>query len=390
MLSKIEKLTKLIFKCIQKNVLAVKKIIIFPCVHPIWILVACHVLAIEYMDSNVHSIIYVGMGLCIIGCLRSHYKIIMILIAIIAFINGSVQYCNQIDQWHHARNMINTKFAWSAHGIIKEVKVDSSRAQAYFTIEGIWLYSPTLNLSIKTSYKICMYSANNYLPGDHITIKSFKFSSIPKMQFEKFLIKQGILGCAYVSSNMIHLIYRPYFSIARTMALFKNYILHGVQSRLSKETFNVAQPLFWGTSSQSNALSQFDTMCKKWGILHYLARSGLHVAVFIFILSSLLQFLPISKRYNDLLIVALLCVYNSLSWPSISFERALYSACIMKISNWFHKPAHALHTLLLITGFFAVTNPLALTFANFQLSFFITFILLWHSYSHKTQVISSK
>jgi len=112
-----------------------------------------------------------------------------------------------------------------------------------------------------------------------------------------------------------------------------------------------------------------------WGIVHYLARSGLHVVIFIAIWQTLLKFLPVSFLFKEIILILLLGLYSVMSWASIPFYRAFYTFLAIRTSSITYTRLYYIPTLACISLFFLIYNPLLLFSLDFQLSFGITFAL---------------
>ena len=116
---------------------------------------------------------------------------------------------------------------------------------------------------------------------------------------------------------------------------------------------------------------------KTWGLSHLLARSGLHLAVFVMIWQRLLSAIPFPFMFKQLFMTILCLVYFILSWSSIPFVRALALFLLYKKCLLFKIPFHFLHNLSLVTFFFLVLCPINLFFLDFQLTFILTAALAW-------------
>src|SRR3990167_3930800 len=117
---------------------------------------------------------------------------------------------------------------------------------------------------------------------------------------------------------------------------------------------------------------------QQWGLSHVLARSGLHLVIFVFIWRWLLNFLPLSFYRKNLLLLFISLVYALCSWPSVSFIRAWYALIFYFFCALFlRRPSHTLHIISLVYCIILFLNPLQLFFLDFQLSFLLTYALTW-------------
>ena len=136
--------------------------------------------------------------------------------------------------------------------------------------------------------------------------------------------------------------------------------------------------LFLGESNQNkNFIEKEKLKFKVWGIVHHLARSGLHLAIFILCWVFLLHFLPLSFMVKHLFLLIISLIYFFLSTPSISFIRAFHLFLLFTLSSLLKVPMTAFHAIILSSLITLLYNPYQLFFLDFQLSFYLTFCLAW-------------
>lgn len=113
-----------------------------------------------------------------------------------------------------------------------------------------------------------------------------------------------------------------------------------------------------------------------WGISHYLARSGLHLALLATATQASLTLLPLQYALKQLIILLLLAIYTLFSWPSISFLRSGIMILGNIVCIFLKIPYDSLHALMYTTMILLLYNPFYLMSLEFQLSFFITLGLI--------------
>lgn len=116
---------------------------------------------------------------------------------------------------------------------------------------------------------------------------------------------------------------------------------------------------------------------RQWGISHLLARSGMHLSIFIFVCFLLFRMMPVPLILKYFFSLIVCSIYFLLSYTSLSFERALITALFFFIFQLIKRPTNLLHTTTLAFIYFLITNPIALFFLDFQLSFLFTATLAW-------------
>lgn len=261
---------------------------------------------------------------------------------------------------------------------ITDKEIITNNAQYGFKLTG----TITHNNPLLSHKKIYLYFPKQcpYLPGDCITIKNCHFSPTQKADFSLFLLKENALHSLFITKKQhITLIYRSPHSMQYLLWEKRSSMIDLLQKECSKECFDLAACLFWG--NKNNIKQNFETkeLFRAMGITHYLARSGLHMAIFamVWIYLSKLLFLPFRKRTLLLIIIAFL--YNLLSWSSISFIRALWTFICICLANLYKTRIHTLHILGVLCLYFLITNPIQILFLDFQLSFGLTCALVWYS-----------
>jgi competence protein ComEC len=119
---------------------------------------------------------------------------------------------------------------------------------------------------------------------------------------------------------------------------------------------------------------------KLWGLSHYLARSGLHLVIIAALWYFILTILGFSYFLRNIVITIFILIYHILTLASIPFIRSLYMFIFYKICIFFDWQINALHLLNLTTFIILLLNPIQLFFLDFQLSFGLTYALIWISY----------
>ncbi len=189
---------------------------------------------------------------------------------------------------------------------------------------------------------------------------------------------------------------RPHWSLERSLFYLRNHTLERLKKRLSPRTYQLFNSIFLGNKHTQKRLTEknkehFNT----WGVSHYLARSGLHMIIFIVIWQFLFMMIPCNWIVKELFLILLSCIYLCLSWTSISFNRAFLTFIFYKFLLLFRIQTQFFHLLTVICFLILFYNPLHIFFLDFQLSFGLTFALACfnqikthHKYTHY-QIVAS-
>ena len=147
---------------------------------------------------------------------------------------------------------------------------------------------------------------------------------------------------------------------------------------MSATTAALFDMLFLGTQSKNIQETQ---MLQKnflnWGISHYLARSGLHVALFILIINYIVSLCMIGYTVRYIFLGCIITGYTLLSWTSISFIRALTTFLLCLYAILENIPLHTFYVFCLTYFLIVFFYPFQIFSLDFQLSFALTFCLIW-------------
>ncbi len=213
--------------------------------------------------------------------------------------------------------------------------------------------------------------------GDFIEWPNLRFKMTKNQSYTWYLFKEGIVASTYTNNRSYKLYCRPWISFSRWFSETRERIRHSFSVKMSPQTYSLMSSLFLGTKSLGKSYGHVRNQFTWWGIVHYLARSGLHVILILYTWNLLLGFLRIPYFLKQGMLVILSIIYHLLTWPSISFERALISFLLYRLCIFQNLSVKPLHVLSLTTLIILMKNPLHLFFLEFQLSFLLTFALAW-------------
>ncbi len=204
--------------------------------------------------------------------------------------------------------------------------------------------------------------------------------------YTDFLIKEGFIASFFLSNaKPIEIINRPLWCIRLWWWKLRNDTFQNIMTKLSPKTASYYSLIFLGKKDPGTT-DQLRRTFNFWGLSHYLARSGLHIVLFILIWKWILCFLPVHILIKRILLVIICGFYGLLSWASTPFIRAYYSFLLIEIGGFFDCSIHFFHLLTTICMLILLFNPIQLFFLDFQLTFGLTFALSWlSSYIAKIQ-----
>lgn len=246
-----------------------------------------------------------------------------------------------------------------------------------------------------TGNSIALYvrSKDNLEVGDYIQMNELTFKDISNQSFKNYLAKEKIVATLFLEKFNFTVLEKPRFNINKSIFYLRESIFNSLKAKINRESFALFSSIFLGNrSSVKKEMETKKESFKIWGTSHYLARSGLHLVIFVIIWHFILSLLPISYRVKQIFLLFLILLYALLSWSSISFERALLMVIIYKFCLLTNTPSHYVHLIVLVTFGVLLINPLQFFFLDFQLSFGLTFALAWfnHIQSHKNRAQIAK
>jgi competence protein ComEC len=352
-------------------------------IHPLLLITFALLLGICWQSFNFSFYIPFSLWLCmILSCYFYDYHQKQLLLFTTTFIIGCASLESQQAKHLLYQEILNQpltieltitheqerdhpylKYAYT--GNIKSLVVYNTKIQYYFNSKKVMLYTPRkLNLQIADSIQI-----------DHAQLKNPSNESI-----HAYFMKENIVGTLFIQENEFIKTNTPQYSFWRIINQRRNELLVCLKNNLHPNTFAFFSLLFLGNKSiQQKTLSRLKEQFKQWGISHYLARSGLHLVLFIVLWELLLKLIPFPFMLKHILLLFITITYFLLTWTSLSFFRSYCTFLIYKLGIIANRQTNSLHTLTLITAVLLFFNPMYLFFLDFQLSFGVTFLLSWIS-----------
>ncbi len=220
--------------------------------------------------------------------------------------------------------------------------------------------------------------------GDTIKLPAIKLHQKNPSEYDQYLIKEGINSSLFKDLSESTTIHHPTFCMTRWLHTTRNYFFNAMITKMSSPTATLFASLFCGqTKVNFYESTQWAYLFRAWGLSHYLARSGLHLALFIYIWIMLLRHIPCAFFFKQLLPFILTLIYGLLSWSSTAFYRALITFGLYTWATVHKRRTNFLHILALVCIITLTYNPINLLFLDFELSYGLTLALGWFNYQNK-------
>lgn len=211
--------------------------------------------------------------------------------------------------------------------------------------------------------------------GQNIKIDYLK-PSTPSKEFRDYLKKEGISSTFFAGTPKVYATHKSNKNINDSIISIKNGVMGRIKNKTSKNCFCLFASIFLGNKKCcAEEYENLKTLFKNWGLSHILARSGLHLLIFIITISSLISLFVSNFYLQQLIQIILLFVYYFLSWPSTSFNRAFIFILLWQMCNILSIQKNSLNLLNLVATITLLINPLLIFFLDFQLSFLFAYAL---------------
>lgn len=258
-------------------------------------------------------------------------------------------------------------------GIITSVHASSlHKEQTTITIQTIFIHYKNRTLFEKKT--ISLFFPNNYSQHfqeyQHIKIHNVNLEQpAHESDYQRYLIKEGVWAIAHCNNHV------PEITQEASLSLQKTYLKQMYNALIP--TTSLFNPLFLGKKEKSKQALNIQHQSVYWGAAHHMARSGIHLGVLFGLFMIFFHYINITNWMRYILSATILLLYAYVSISSISFLRALCMIFLHIICKLLKRMPSTLHILTLTTIATLLHNPMQLLFLDFQLSFGITYILIW-------------
>tara|TARA_Y100000588_G_scaffold382376_1_gene469727 strand:+ start:3035 stop:3970 length:936 start_codon:yes stop_codon:yes gene_type:complete len=270
-------------------------------------------------------------------------------------------------------------------GIIKEISHNTlTKKQTTLLVQLNNIKNHKQNiLSNKYIYVFCPTSNTQEIQEDQkITLYNITLRQPPAYSnYQLYLLKENVWATTHCKQNAI------YIETSNTVS-FKQSIKNIISSSLETLSSNLFAPLFFGKKEKSIEGITIQHQSVYWGIAHHMARSGAHLAILFSLVMLLLHYTQMWYVTRYVICMLLLLGYASISQSSISFIRALIMILLHIICKVSLQMPSSLHILTLTTLVTIIYNPMQIFFLDFQLSFGITYIIIWLFTLKQSQTIA--
>lgn len=353
--------------------------------HPLLPLTASLILGIAWQASG----IFPWLAMLAIATLfalfsthkHNHQQLAYAALAVGFFFAGGIRYTQQqknFENFYHAT--VNKKcFAIARVEDIEESYRYPGQTLYTLTIQKLSYKNRRIPEAVDTQILVASKTEQAAQVGDIIYCNTLYFRQNFNQEYKRYLTKEHLGGHLYTKETFtVHK--RPTFSYKRWIVEKRNTIVSKIKNKLSPATFTLFASIFLGKKQiDATQIDPIKENFKTWGLSHYLARSGLHLIIFVLLWSWLMSFAPLPYNSKQIILLFLILGYLALSWSSISFSRAIILFAFYRFCLLFDLQINALYLLALTCTIILLYNPFQLFFLDFQLSFGLTCALALYS-----------
>lgn len=363
-----------------------KHYFIVPRLYPIWCLAVSCILGICWQNLAYawhYTLLLATIASCLLLVFEVKilaFKCWYVVLYVIIFLASCLSYQRCI--WRHETFCLYAhNHTFDITGTVKEVyETGNYRLPYAIKIDTHLLVCTDSELEpYKRRETLLLYSAakNSVSVADIIKVTHVLLKTPKNKDFMLYLMKESISLNATIQQNQITIIDHPNWSTRRWLAEQRQQLLENFKKKMDMKTYLSFGSIFLGNPAAKKKVESIKNQLKMWGLFHYIARAGLHLAIFISIWICILSFLPIAWLWRQILILLLAGTYFMLTWPSIPFNRAFFTFLMNKTCALLGIRTYYVPSLSLVALVTLLMHPVFLFCLDFQLSFGVTYALAW-------------
>ena len=334
------------------------------------------------------TLLTLTISVFIILKIRSYFFTIQSILAILFFLIGYFAFIQQhnktldFDILTIGKNIV-------AIGDIESIsEINNNRFKYCVTTKITRIKSANAWINCDNKIQIYTIIKPKYQLGEKIIINDVHLKNINNLEFKKYLTRIDISNTFFTLKLNAKIIKKTKGNLLHKLENTRNNLINTLKAKMSGCCFSLFASTFLGNKNlNKNEMELINQKFAFWGMLHLIARSGLHLWILIFIFQ-LISFIIKHFVIRRFLLALLMIFFYFISWPAIPFTRSLITYLLFELCNITGVEHDTTHLFLLVCTIILIANPIQVFFLDFQLSFLITYILLWYAkYSFKRQKI---
>ncbi len=281
----------------------------------------------------------------------------------------------QVNSFNDLKSQLNQKTFNITGTVIEYEKIEDSFFKHKIIIQASLLENQTQKIATNKSFAIYTQKFPRMYLGEQVVLQNLKFNFSNDLLFENYLIKNKLAASVFTNSLDFKILKdSPVFLLNK----YKLSLLKKINSKMNDATKIMFNSIFAGyKNNHRSGTNRLKSDFQTWGIIHYLARSGLHLVIISTIWQTLCTVLKVPIALSNLVILLFMLLFYALTWSAIPFMRALIMIVCYRICNLLKLQVHLLHILNISCIFSLLNNPISIFFLDFQLSFLLTYGLIF-------------
>jgi competence protein ComEC len=296
---------------------------------------------------------------------------------LLSIITGYGLCLNQLNNFDNFKNQINNQ-TFNLTGTVTDYeKNENNLFKHRLTIKAKLLKSATRQIDCNQTIVIYTQKYPKAYVGELVLFKNIKFK-LPSQTsgFHNYLIKNNIMATVFTPTLEFEKMPDNCHTIS--ISKYKRQILKQINLKMHANTKVMFNSIFLGYKSEhKKTLNKLKAEFQTWGIVHYLARSGLHLVIISIIWQTVCNLARIPIALSNTLIVLLILLFYLLTWSALPFMRATIMIVGYRLCHLWKLQVHLWHILNLSCALMIITNPISIFFLDFQLSFILTYGLIF-------------
>lgn len=311
------------------------------------------VIAIVLLFLTIHSIIYsIFFGLFLMHLYKNNRLFFKITIIFIMITICSYYY-------HICRLPTEQNNIQSGKGKVVQIDYFEKYQKIYLkSNDGIIILYDDYHFSLKVGLIITFTGIPKKVYGKRV-FKGFDYA--------KYLQRQKVVGIVNLKEIQI-IEYKFDYRIIRQQIY--NYL----HKNFSKESFLFLQGILFGDTSFFDEI--FYNSLIDIGVIHLFAISGLHIKLFISLLTNFLKKLKVHEKLINISVAGLLVFYLIITLWSPSILRASLMYLINRINKKYNLRLSSLDIVSLVFILLIIINPLYIYHYGFLMSFCVSIIII--------------
>jgi len=341
-----------------------------------------------YAQGVIHAG-WLAVSACVLICileLPSHRRLLQAALGALCLVAGALGWYRTrsvVGAYHDASQQI-TLTPCSVEGSITALETREGRTMITLAVTTYQLASSSAWVPVVGNITLSTNKPFEYTVADQLRIGPLTLRA-PQGTWSRYALRDGIIAQGNIGKKtMLTFIERPRSSIRRRMHQLREQLVQQLAHKMPPSSFALFATIFLG--SRQSAVSK--DVFAAWGLVHQLARSGLHLVLFVMILKWLLMMLPLTLRIKQLILGSIVLFYAAVSWYSVSFARALITFFLYLIYEATQAQTNGLQLLCLAVWLVLLASPLQLFFLDFQLSFGLSAALVVCHMTRKQRTVA--